>query len=122
MIHISQNQLDMFRRSSNKEWTDRHVQTMSVLLPDVAAMYSEPDFRNMIVRILLRADQRGILLENASVAFCYASLTFGIGFEDGDTFSWVPDALTTELGKQADAIWDGIETELGEPQKEGANT
>lgn len=122
MLKISQTHLDIFRQRSNSEWIARHVKTMSELLPDVAAMYSETEFKNIIVRILLRADQRGVFYENATIAFSYASLTLGIGFEDGDNFIWAPDALAAEPSKQADAIWNGIEAELGKPHSRAAST
>lgn len=82
---------------------------LAALLPDFAAMYAREDYRALVIRLLHRADVAGLREHDATVAFCYASIKLGIGFEDEAEHPWFDEALRAPEAEWADNIWRGLQ-------------
>lgn len=98
----------------SEQWVLRHISVLADLLPDFVAMYSQHDLTTLIERILHRADFHGLEEQDATVAFCFASIKLGVGFEDSaEHASWFDSALRGTPADQAARIWGGAQEALG---------
>jgi hypothetical protein len=109
VLTISRTQFKRLGDGTWKTWVHQHMETLADLLPDIAASYSEPAWSQRIEALLRRADLHDMLYEAETVAYCYGSLTLGIGFESRPDLSWAPDAMALRGDTRAEALWDGFE-------------
>lgn len=112
MLSLSSGLVSKLQSGRSEEWTDIHVSEMADLLPEVAAMYDAAEFRSLIIRILHRADLKGLRAFDSTVAFCYASLTLGVAFEDRREHPWFAQTLGQPEELWAQGLWEGLRSAL----------
>ncbi|MEE4206145.1 MAG: hypothetical protein V2I39_07630 [Erythrobacter sp.] len=103
----------------NAQWVASHVDELRRLLPDFAAMYPLEDFQALVIRLLNRAELRGLRERDTTVAFCVASIKLGVGFDESEGHEWFGEALEAPEDARAGAIWRGLADAL-ETDPEGA--
>lgn len=112
MLKISTNVTAQLQNDRNERWVQLHVMRLSELAPAFAAMYTKSDFTALVTRMLHRAELSHLTDQDSSIAFCYASIKLGIGFEDKTEHSWFAQAKNGPKGQWADAIWTGLRQNL----------
>ncbi|MFV3074857.1 hypothetical protein [Niveispirillum fermenti] len=113
MLRIDHDQVKVLEAAAWPVWVDRHAEQLAVLLPEVAALYPGQAFRDMVDGLLRRADLHGMVTMGEAVAYLYAALTLGIGFETRSQLAWVPAALAATGESRAALLWKGVEQEAG---------
>lgn len=115
MLRIDHDQVKVLEAAAWPVWVDRHTDQLARLLPEVAALYPGQGFRHLVEGLLRRADLHGMVTAGEVLAYGYAALTLGVGFETRAQFAWVPAALAAAGDARAAQLWDGIEQEAGQP-------
>jgi hypothetical protein len=110
-IQISVSQIDQLQDSNWGKWVDLHRQALQDLLPDVAAAYPGAAFAQRVDILLRRVDLHGMLQQEETVPYCYASLTLGVGFEAQPRYPWAQAAMALQGPARGEAIWDGLEAQ-----------
>lgn len=118
MLSLSSQQMSYIQLKRNESWVDVHQEKLSHLLPGFVAMYPADEFRAMVIRMLYRADRRGLSGQDATVAFCFASIKLGVGFEDDPKHAWFADGLRGPQAGLANAIWDGLAAALDQTEEQ----
>lgn len=113
MLRISDAQLDDLETLAWSRWVDRHVTAMADLLPDVVAMYPADVFARRVDALLRRADLHGMDRQPETVAYCYGSLQFGVGFEARADLPGIAQAMALSGAPRAEALWDAFEASAG---------
>lgn len=103
-----------------ENWVQSHAVALVDLLPDFVAMYSRQDFEALVIRMVHRADMAGLRYHDATLAFCYASIKLGIGFEHQAEHAWFDVALRAPESAWADNIWNGLRHALATHPGDGA--
>jgi len=115
LLKISENTVDAFSQPQNDEWVERHVRELKEIAPEEVVYFSKDDFYSIIERMLVRADALGLRPQETTVAFCYASLKLGIGFDVNSDYAWGEEIENIPVDKQADHIWRNVHAVLGRP-------
>lgn len=113
MLIISAKQFQLMEDMTWPTWVKGHAKAMADLLPDVAAAYSELEWRQRIEALLRRADLHGMVRETETTAYCYGSLTLGAGFESRPEMPWFAEAMAQSGDARAELLWDGFEAATG---------
>lgn len=113
MLEISENTADAFQHPKNVEWVERHARKLKELAPQDVIYFSKDDLNALVGRILTRAESLMVRRENATIAFCYASLKLGVGFETDKKYHWVQNLPKAKSTYQADIIWDNLSESIG---------
>lgn len=113
MLTITTTQLTQLDEPMWIGWVDWHVTTLRDLLPDIACLYAEQIFRALIEGLLRCADLYGMVQQDETLAFCYGSLTLGVGFEADPRFDWAAAAMAETGSARAMLLWDGISCDVG---------
>lgn len=101
-----------FETHPREAWIKSHMAELQDLAPDFAAMYALQDYRALVIRMLHRADLHGLREYDATVAFCYASIKLGVGFEDLDEHGWFATILRLPDNEWPDNIWAGLQNAI----------
>lgn len=112
MLAIRARQLAVLDDSTWRNWVSRHVEALEEMLPEVAAPYPPGEFANRVEALLRRADLHGMVQECETLAYCYGSLTLGLGFESRPEFEWVAAAMAASGPTRAGLLWEGFEAEV----------
>lgn len=112
MLSFSSKQVVHLQTRHNDDWVSKHVVALTHLAPEFAVLYAPEEFRMLVVRMLCRADLQGLRVQDATLAFCFASIKLGIGFESEPNHPWFGDVLRTPPDLQANSIWDGLSLAL----------
>ena len=113
MLQVSENSFSKLQADQSERWVNVHVAKLTELAPDFAAMYPPDTFRALVIRMLNRGKRQNICEQEPSVAFCFASIKLGIGFEDKPEHSWLLGALGSPKSEWADKIWLGLHNAVG---------
>ena len=112
MLIIGSAQMSALQDQWSAAWLRSHVETLSGMAPELVAPYDARALDALVARMLCRADLLGVHLRSATVAFCYASLWLGVGFEAQPEHAWAAELDAVPAAAQADFIWDGLEREV----------
>lgn len=116
MLNLAPNSLTSLEGQGQDLWISRHARKLREMLPHICAMYTEPQLERIVTRILIRAETIPLKLENATLAFGWASLTFGIGFEADEPTQEFDSIRKLPSEEQAEALWDYIDARLEEQE------
>lgn len=105
MLKLQENTVSVLTTPQNDKWLQEHIVELTELMPQDLIYYSDDELEGIISRMLVRADAFGIVMQNATIAFCYASFKFGIGFDTRDDMIWVHELKNEPINKHADIIW-----------------
>lgn len=108
LLAVNPRQFEAMQRASAEEWVDTHVAELSRIASDRVAPYSSEDLRALVTRMLTHADRAAIHPQEATIAYCYAALHLGVGFEDDMRYPWAVELAQTPPQAQANAIWAGL--------------
>lgn len=114
VLRISESQLAALERWTADRVLEDHVAALTGLAPELLAPYSPAEIYALTGRMLVRAESLGLQLRGATIAFCYASLLFGVGFETLPEHAWTRTLVDTPPDSQADRIWDAIAAAAGD--------
>jgi hypothetical protein len=109
MLTISDKQFRFLEENNWSIWVSQNVNTLCELLPDQHTAHGDADWRRLVEGILRRGELHGMTLASEAVAYCYGSLTLGIGFESQKEYSWAAAAMSLKGETRAQALWDGFE-------------
>lgn len=115
MLTISASQFKVFEDKAWDAWVAVHIKSLSELLPDVSARYAPDSWQQLVDGLLRRADLYGMTLACETEAYCYGSLTLGIGFESRPDLPWASAALSKHGEARAESLWDGFQSTATAP-------
>lgn len=88
------------------------MRKLGEMLPDVQVMYSDAQFEAIVTRILMRAETIPLTQENATLAFGWGALSFGIGFEADEPTEDFDAIRALPAEAQAEALWDYFDARM----------
>lgn len=108
MLKVQENTIFVLASPQNEKWLKEHIVELKELMPQDLVYYSDDELEGIISRMLVRADVFGITMQNATIAFCYASFKFGIGFDTREDMAWIHELKNEPINKHADMIWERL--------------